>query len=422
MALKCELSLRVRESKTIQNLFFVDKNPECAKSLTKQVLRQMKETLVPVDESSKELVSRLDLDFSSCSKFLSLLFQQCQSLSENLFNTGDGPTAIKALSFLSSQILDKDLLALFSVLVDKISSPSNFDASRISFEFQNELLLNRRDSSGACPSKLQRKGLGTSLDSLLEALSKKSSSSFSLNLTSSPKVSFSHSNFAIVVLLNLLSSLLILVDELAKALHTCLTKNFPSPPPSLLSMLSDLPNTRKAFSNQGKRLVKKVVGGIFEKQVHQMLKSALIPLRPASASKLQLKDFSRKLKRHLGRFPLNAFLTRPDLFEVYLPENFFQEYKNEFFRGLQEHFEFLLSKHKMSLEQSICLQREYSGLKDQLLLYLESHMPFTSLGDLLEVLTSESQEVFDSFRTLFADQITPLQFQSIATCRSFAFE
>jgi hypothetical protein len=86
------------------------------------------------------------------------------------------------------------------------------------------------------------------------------------------------------------------------------------------------------------------------------------------------------------------------------------------------YFEDLISKHKMNLEQSIYLQREYSGLKDQLLLYLESDMSFTTFGDLLEVLTSESQEVFDSFRTLFSEQIKMTQFNMIATCRSFVFE
>jgi hypothetical protein len=265
----------------------------------------MQETLAPGEEGSQDLVSRLDFDFSNCSEFLSLLFKQSQSLSELLFNTGDEQTAIRALSFLSSQILNKDLLALFNVLVDNITSPNNFTSSKICFEFENQLFLSSDQSTSI---KIKRSKLNDSLAKLLEELSKKATSSFSLKLSSAPSVTFSHSNFAIAVLLNLISSLVTLIDELSKALHSSLTKNFESPPSSLLSMLGDLPSTRKAFLSQGKRVIQRMIKGVFETQVHTTIKSLLIPLRKTSDSNLQLNDFAFNAKCYLGIYLFYSFM------------------------------------------------------------------------------------------------------------------
>lgn len=299
MTLKCELSLRVRESKVIQNLFFLGKSVTCSETLAKLVLTQMKDTLAPAEASSQELVSKLDLDFSLCSGFLTSLFQQCQALTENLFRTGDSQMASKALSFLSSQILNKDLLALFRILTENVTARNNFHASKICFEFNNQLLL---EPESAASVKALRRDLNSRLETLLEDLSKKSFSSFSLKLTSSPTVTFSQFNFAIVVLLNLFSMLLTLIDELAQTLKKSLDKNFPNPPVSLESLLSDMPTTRKSFLSLAGKLVEAIVEGLFAHQIQASIKSMLIPLRAQVEDSFQLEPFARSLNRHFGEW------------------------------------------------------------------------------------------------------------------------
>lgn len=298
LTLKCELSLRVRESEIIQNLFFLGKNTDCADHLTKLVLTQMKDTLAPAEPASQDFVSKLDLDFSLCSSFLSLLFKQCQMLSENLFRTGDPQIASKALSFLSSQILNKDLFTLFRILTENVVTRANFHSSKICFEFDNQLLL-ESDSPDTC--KALRRDLNSRLETLLEALSKKTFSSFSLKLTSSPTLSFSRYNFAMVILLNLFSLLLTLIDELTLALHKSLETNFPDPPASLESLLSDLPSTRKSFLSLAGKFVNAIVEGLFGHQIWPLLKSTLIPLRAQVENSFQLESFARSLKRNFGR-------------------------------------------------------------------------------------------------------------------------